>query len=394
MDNLCYIIGGTAIVALTMLAITLSKKVRQLEQAEHVIYFEHLQGAIIVRNLSYQITAFNPGASHLTGWTQSEVIGKKCYELFQTVRCAPLKQTAKELFENNEWEGEETIRHKEGHPVHINSRWTLVRDAKGKPKAIISSSSDMTAIKAAEEALLEAQAQLAHMMRITMLGELVGSIAHEINQPLAAISTYGGACLHWLEHTPPNVEEVALAVTEIKRDAERARKILQRIRVMARKSPVTLAPLDLDGVVEEALSLVSRDLARKNITVHCSVDPRPQVVFGDKIQLQQVLVNLLINAAQAMDSAPSPLKTISVSTGLSRRGWAKIVVSDTGPGLTQQSMESLFEAFFTTRHEGMGLGLSICRSIVQAHGGVISASNNACQGAKFKILIPSAPRHR
>jgi C4-dicarboxylate-specific signal transduction histidine kinase len=274
--------------------------------------------------------------------------------------------------------------------VQLSSRWSLQRNARGQATAIISASNDITAVRQAEEALSQAQAQLAHVMRVTMLGELMASIAHEINQPLAAIAAHGGASLRWLDRRPPNLAEVSVGLREITRDAERASEVIRRIRALSKKSDAVQQRLEIRGVIEEALALVEREILGKKITLLRSLMDEPLIINGDKVQLQQVIINLVINAAHAIDTRSDGPRIITVSSDRIGNRSAMVSVSDTGPGLSENDLPLLFDAFFTTRRDGMGLGLSICKSIVESNGGVIYARNNKAQGAQFRFLLPLA----
>jgi PAS domain S-box-containing protein len=375
-----------AIIATTLI-ITRSKN-KVLGLSDQIRILEQTHDAIIVRDMEYRITHWNQGASSLLGWSHDEVIGKKCYELLCTVRRPSLTHVAQEIQSTGRWEGEEIYHHKNGTTVYVTSRWSLQRDARGKPKALISASNDITAVRQAEEALAQSQAQLAHVMRVTMLGELAASVAHEINQPLAAIAAHGSASLRWLDRDPPDLKEVTSGLKEITRDAERASQVIKRIRALSKKSDAAYTTLNIRGVVEEALSLVERELQGKKIALIRALLTTKILVRGDKIQLQQVIINLVINAAQAINGHAEGRRAITVSTCEAVAGFITVTVSDTGPGLAEETRPQLFEAFFTTKHEGMGLGLSICRSIVESHGGKIYAENNA-QGADVKFLLPT-----
>lgn len=377
-----------AIVATTSIIIRSQAKVMDL--ADQIRILEQTHDAIIVRDMDYRITHWNQGAANLLGWTYEEASQKKCYELLSTTRRPSVAQAANELMANGRWEGEEAFRHKNGSTVQVSSRWSLQRNARGQATAIISASNDITAVRQAEEALSQAQAQLAHVMRVTMLGELMASIAHEINQPLAAIAAHGGASLRWLDRRPPNLAEVSVGLREITRDAERASEVIRRIRALSKKSDAVQQRLEMRGVIEEALALVEREILGKKITLLRSLMDEPLIINGDKVQLQQVIINLVINAAHAIDTRSDGPRIITVSSDRIGNRSAMVSVSDTGPGLSENDLPLLFDAFFTTRRDGMGLGLSICKSIVESNGGVIYARNNKAQGAQFRFLLPLA----
>lgn len=248
---------------------------------------------------------------------------------------------------------------------------------------------DITEAKQAEEALASAQAELAHVTRMTTLGELTASIAHEVNQPLAAIVTNGEAGLRWLTRSVPDLGEVKSALERMIAEGRRASEVVWRLRAMSRKGAARHEPVALREVVDEAVVLVRRELERQRATLVLELAPEVPVVSGDPIQLQQVLINLLVNGAQAMATVEGRPRGLRVAVARGEAGWVEVTVSDTGPGLSPESAARLFDPFFSTKADGMGMGLSICRSIVEAHGGRIAAGNCADgPGAEFRFTLP------
>lgn len=252
---------------------------------------------------------------------------------------------------------------------------------------------DVSAAHEAAEALHRTQAQLAHATRVTTLGELAASIAHEVNQPLAAVSTNGNACLRWLNRPEPDLLEARLALDRILADTRRASEVIKRIRALARKSEAQRMPLDVNALLRDTAALVQRELSNHRIVLELRLAPLLPLVEGDAVQLQQVVINLLMNAMQAIDgSGPEWLRRqqrIVVSTCL-EDGQVGIEVADTGPGLSEAQAGRLFEAFYTTKEDGMGMGLAICRSIVDAHGGRIRAVAHDGPGATLAFTLPCA----
>ncbi|MCA1326784.1 sensor histidine kinase [Herbaspirillum sp. alder98] len=246
-----------------------------------------------------------------------------------------------------------------------------------------------------EEALHTAQSQLAHASRVSTLGEMAASIAHEVNQPLAAIETHGEACLRWMNRPEPDLGEARSAVQAMQRDARRASDVIRRIRGMARKSDTEFVALDLNEMISDSCDLLRRELQRHGAQLQLELQPGLPILRADKVQLQQVLINLVMNAAQAMADAGVRERNILVRS-LAARGedgqgdGVAIEVVDSGPGFAPDHLKRLFDAFFTTKPDGMGMGLPICRSIIEAHGGVIRAWNGKPQGAVMRIHIPTA----
>ena len=244
--------------------------------------------------------------------------------------------------------------------------------------------------KRSEEELHTAQAQMAHMARMTMMGELTSSIAHEVNQPLAAVVTNGDACLRWLGNEPPNLNKARESVTGIIREANRASEIIKRIRALAKKTPPQKTLLAVNEAIEEAIGLVGAELARHRVSLLKELGPDLPPVSGDRVQFQQVILNLIANGIDAMDAVNERPRELFISSKSIDDGRVLISVSDCGAGIGQGSADHLFEAFFTTKQHGMGLGLSISRTIVEGHGGRLWAMANELHGATFQFTLPMA----
>jgi C4-dicarboxylate-specific signal transduction histidine kinase len=235
----------------------------------------------------------------------------------------------------------------------------------------------------AEQALQGARSELARAARLTSMGELAATIAHEINQPLAAISNSAGACVRWLNATPPNLQEARLSAGWIVRDSARAAEVVGRVRAMVQNAASDTAPVNINDVIEDVLISVGYEVRKHNVALKLSLDPAVPQLLGDRVQLQQVFLNLFINAMEAMSRGKD--RSLAVSTGAQGED-VRIVVEDSGGGFAVEP-ETIFQPFFTTKPAGMGLGLSICRSIVEAHGGELKAGAGA-RGACFQLVIP------
>jgi nitrogen-specific signal transduction histidine kinase len=251
---------------------------------------------------------------------------------------------------------------------------------------------DVTAAKNAEEALHQSQTQLAHVTRVTILGELAASIAHEVNQPLAAVTTNAEAGLRWLDREEPNVHEVCCAIQRIMSEAHRASEVIRRIRALSRKSEPQYSSIDLHEVLQEAMLLVRREIRRHRVNIELDPPSAALWVHGDRIQLQQVIINLLLNAMQALCCLPHRGRQLKIFLGAAPGDEVLLRIQDNGPGISAQNLTKLFNPFFTTKSEGMGMGLSICRSIIEAHGGRIWAESEPEQGARMHVSLPS-PKH-
>lgn len=244
---------------------------------------------------------------------------------------------------------------------------------------------DVSARKAAEARLAQVQAEFAHAARVSMLGELTASIAHEVNQPLAAIATSGAASLRWLARDEPDLDEVRDLAGRIVADARRAAAIIARVRAMAERREIERTSISLNALVEEALAFLAHDLRAQTIEIRLDLGADLPLLLGDRTQLQQVLVNLVVNAAQAMAGITE--RRLQVSTAAAD-GQLMLTIEDNGPGLPADA-ERLFDSFYSTKAGGMGMGLPICRSIVEAHGGSIVATGGAI-GARFRVALPAA----
>ncbi len=248
---------------------------------------------------------------------------------------------------------------------------------------------DITVRKRAEEALRNAQMELTRVARVTTMGELVASIAHEINQPLAAVVANGSACLRWLNRDIPDLDEARLAASHIVRDAKYAGDVIQGVRALATKSGPNMTELDINDAIQEVLALTRNDLQRHGIVLHTEMSADVQPLFGDRVQLQQVLLNLINNGVEAMSAVTDRPKVLAITSQPIETGGVHVAVEDTGKGLDPATAERIFEPFFTTKPSGMGMGLSICRTIIEAHGGRLWAAPNEPQGAVFQLRLPT-----
>lgn len=246
---------------------------------------------------------------------------------------------------------------------------------------------DITNRRQAEAQLRELQDEFARAARISMLSELTASIAHELRQPLAAITTHGDAAMRWLAATPPVVDRAVKGLEGMVKAADRASAIIQRIHRMAINEAAQCTSVDINAAIADIAIFVKHDLQSRQVELVLNLEDGLPAVFGDEVQLQQVMHNLVRNSAQAIADGQCPLRCITVSTA--RRGdHIEIVVEDTGPGIPPEQIDRLFTAFETTKAGGMGIGLTLCRSIVISHGGTIEPDVSVCDGARFRITLP------
>ena len=239
-----------------------------------------------------------------------------------------------------------------------------------------------------------AEAELAHANRVATMGQLTASIAHEVNQPIAATLTNAGTALRWLTRQPPNLEEATLAIDHIIKDGKRVADIVNRIRNFSKNAPAQDGELEINEAILEIMTLARAATSEHGVFVKMQLSEELPRIMGDRVQLQQVILNLIMNAVEAMSVVTERSRVLLISTSKVESGSVLVMVSDTGPGLPQANPERLFEAFYTTKASGMGMGLSICRSIIQNHGGKLWATPNEPHGAIFSLMLPIGEKSR
>jgi PAS domain S-box-containing protein len=242
-------------------------------------------------------------------------------------------------------------------------------------------------LRASEQRLLDAQIELARVTRVTTLGELTASIAHEVNQPLAAVLTNAEACLRWLGRPTPDLDAVRQSVEWVISDGNRASEVIRRVRALTKKSDIEMVPLDVNDVVGETIRLVQRELNSHQVSLRTELTSPLPMVLGDRVQLQQVIINLVINGIQAMQSVTNRSRELVIRSG-HETGHVIVSVTDCGTGISAENAGRLFDPFFTTKSSGMGMGLSISRSIMEGHGGRLWATANVPHGATFHFILP------
>jgi C4-dicarboxylate-specific signal transduction histidine kinase len=242
--------------------------------------------------------------------------------------------------------------------------------------------------KRAEDALQLAQSELAHATRVMTMGELAASIAHEVNQPLGAIVTSAGSCAHWLAAQPPDMEKARRALERIVNDGRRAGDVIKRIRTLMKRQAPRKSSLDINDAIREVIALTQHEIRRNDILLDTRLAEGLPSVQGDRVQLQQVLLNLTVNAIEAMSETSERSRQLTIVSCLQGPDVLGIEVRDSGAGLDPEHATRLFEPFYTTKVSGIGIGLSISRSIVEAHGGQLSAGPNSPDGAVFRLSLP------
>jgi C4-dicarboxylate-specific signal transduction histidine kinase len=272
----------------------------------------------------------------------------------------------------------------DGHVKHVHIVGHPAFDEAGNLVEFVGTVMDVTERCRADQ---ERQA-IAHVNRITTMGQLTASIAHEVNQPLAAAVTNAHAALRWLEAQPPNLEDTRQSLAAIINDGNRAGEIIQRIRGLIKRAPSRSDQLDINEPILEVIALARSEVLRSGVSLQTRLAPDLPLVEGDRVQLQQVMLNLILNALEALSGVSEGSRDLLISSEDGGADGVRVVVQDSGPGLTPASVDRVFEAFYTTKPTGMGMGLAICRSIIEAHGGRLWATANEPQGAVFQFSLP------
>jgi len=231
--------------------------------------------------------------------------------------------------------------------------------------------------------------EVAHANRVATMGQLTASIAHEVNQPIAAAVTNAQAALRWLAARPPDLEEVRQALDHIVKDAKRAGDVIGRIREIIKKAPPRKDRMDMNEAIREVIELTRGEAAKNGASVQTALGKGLPPIDGDRVQLQQVVLNLIVNAVQAMGTVAEGPRELFITTARAEPNGVLVAVKDSGPGVTPANLEQLFAPFYTTKPDGLGMGLSICRSIIEAHGGRLWVASNLPRGAIFHFTVPT-----
>jgi PAS domain S-box-containing protein len=367
--------------------ITESKRAAEALQRQANL-LEQTHDAIIAWEFPRTIIYWNRGAEQLYGFSREEAIGRLTHELLHTEHPLPRPVFEKILEREGEWTGELIHTTRDGRKIIVESRHVLMSEA-GDRRLVLETNRDITERKRAEDAMHNAQAELAHVTRVATLGEMTASIAHEVNQPLAAIVTNANACLRWLAHRPPNLAEARQAVGRIIKEGNRASDVIARIRALVNKAPPRKDRLEVNEVILEVIALARSEVDRHRVSLRPQLAVDLPLVLADRIQLQQVILNLIMNGLEAMSGVVDRSRELHVASARHESDGVLVSVRDSGKGLAPESLDHLFEAFYTTKPKGMGMGLAICRSIVEAHGGVLWGSPNSPQGAVFQFTLPA-----
>jgi PAS domain S-box-containing protein len=350
--------------------------------------FESSPDRISIVGPDYRFQRVNPAFERRWGMPPDTFIGKHVAEF---LGWEGFEQTAKAYFDRC-FAGEE-VGYAEWFNQSFGRRYLSVtysplRPTSERVEAVLAIGRDLTEHVLASEALREAQMELAHVTRVTTLGELAASIAHEVNQPLAAVVANAEACLRWLGRGTPDLDAARRSVEWIIDDGNRASEVIRRVRALANKTDIEKVALDLNDVIREVIALVQRELTSHQVSLRMELAPALPTILGDRVQLQQVIINLVMNGIEAMQPVTDRSRELVIRSRKDETQQALVSVTDCGVGISAENADRLFNAFFTTKSSGMGMGLSICRSIVEAHGGRLWATANVPHGATFQFTLP------
>ncbi|MGZ6075500.1 MAG: PAS domain S-box protein, partial [Isosphaeraceae bacterium] len=337
------------------------------------------------------VSSWNSGAERITGYRAEEIIGLHFSSFYrdEDLRKGKPAMALREAAATGRFEEYGWRVRKDGSRFQANTVLNGLHDPKGKLVGFAKITRDLTDSRRAEDAVQAAQAELARVVRVSTLGELTASIAHEINQPLSSIVTNANASRRILASPTPDIEDVQQALTEIAEAGTRAGEIISNISALVKKSAPQKSPVDINLVIQDVLDIIPRVLERQHVSLEIELRPSLPPVLGDRVQLQQVVLNLIMNGIEAMSAVPDRPRALVIRSD-ARESGLEVTIQDSGMGLDPRIIDHIFDTFFTTKPNGMGMGLSICRSIIEAHRGRLWASRDpAGQGATFRFSLPA-----
>ena len=353
----------------------------ETEARERARIWNVSQDMLVVVDAGGKFLSLNPAWTSTLGWSEADLVGKTSeWLLHPDDRKKALERSAEG---NRALHFENRLRHKDGSFRWLS--WTAVTDH-GRIYAV---ARDVTAFKAAEEELRSSRQELARVGRQLAMGAITASIAHEVNQPLAAIVSSGNAGLRWLSNAIPNMDEVTAALERIVSDGHRASQVIETVRAMFKKDTCEKTLLDINEVVQEVFALLRAELQKNDIAVIYRFAEEIPRVSADRVQLQQVILNLVMNAIDATSLIIDRPRILRASSERDDPAGVIITLEDSGTGIDPKNIDRIFQPFFTTKSRGMGMGLSICRSIIEAHGGRLSASPALPYGTAFRVILPT-----
>jgi PAS domain S-box-containing protein len=372
-----------------------TEKARQESELRWRAVYENSAVGISLTDAAGRFVAANRALQDMLGYTEVELQKLTLDDITPEEDWDAAQARNDQLRERSipEYHAQQRYYRKDGCIIWGNTSAALIPGVDDAPNLLVEIIEDISARKQTESALAQAQADLARVTRVTLMGELAASIAHEVNQPLAAVVANASACRRWLAVAPPNTAEASDAADRIIRDAVRASYVISRIRGFLRRGELHKVPLDLDEVIQEMIGFVQDKVNTQLIELHVEIMPGTPRVFADRIELQQVVLNLMLNAIEAMEQVAQP-RVLRLAVGSHGENAVRIAVSDSGPGIAAAHRKKVFDAFFSTKTDGIGMGLAISRSIIEANQGRLWATKNAGRGETFHFVLPTAaPGH-
>jgi PAS domain S-box-containing protein len=369
------------------------RKLRDSER-RYATTLSSIGDAVIATDKSAHVTFLNPVAVSLTGWSQAEAAGRPISKIFQIINAQSrhiIEDAAAKALRLQRTVGpadHTLLLSKDGREFPIDDCGAPIVDDDGEITGAVLVFRDMTRRHQIDEELRDARLALSKIGRVTMIGELIVSIAREISDPLMAIMKDAAACIQFLTKEQPNIDEARQATERIIKDGHRAGDVIANISALAPKATAQMVELDMNGAILEIIMLLRSELRRHAVSIEPSLESGGGSILADRVQIQQVIMNLLMNAIEALSKIDEASRIIKIKTERTIDGYIHVSIADSGPELDPTNFERIFEAFFTTKPEGVGIGLSICRSIIETHGGHLWASKNSPQGCVLNFKIP------
>ncbi|MBN1436830.1 MAG: PAS domain S-box protein [Sedimentisphaerales bacterium] len=376
--------------------LTVVRDITERKQAEEEVRLlsaaiqQSLQG-IAVCELDGTIIFVNEAFAEQHGYKATALIGQNIAACYSLENWPAAEAAQGQMLHHGEFSGELWHNRRDGAAFPCLVRLSLLRDSFGRAIAAVGAFQDISELRQAQDQANEHQAQLAHAARLSTMGEMASGLAHEINQPLCAISTYASSCLRLLAAKDVDLKDVRTATQEIVTQAERAANIIRRMRSFARKQPPSRSAVNVRNVINDALGLLEPEVKKSQVKIKIKAIPNLPPVWVDAIQIEQVLINLLRNAIEAMQPTAPEDRKLSITIEVVDEHFLEVSVSDTGNMQLPDDPKKVFEAFFTTKPEGLGMGLSISSSIIQQHGGTMTVQANRPNGATFVFTLPRIP---
>jgi PAS domain S-box-containing protein len=373
---------------------TAERRLRESER-RYAVTLASIGDAVIATDERLRVTFVNPVAESLTGWTSSEAVGLPLADVFHIMNedsRQPVENPAANVLRSGVVMGlanHTVLLGRHGRAKPIEDCGSPIIDDNGEVTGTVLVFRDVTERRQADEALRRAEAELAHGAQRTRMGELAAAIAHEVTQPITALISNAGTSLRLLAVDSPDLDEVRLTARRMQRDAQRAADVIARLRVLfGRTSDTHSESIDLNKSIQEVVALTRNELQESGATVRLELSEDVPPLVADRVQLQQVVLNLITNAIESMSGVDGRQRELVVGTQRDNGAYVEVFVRDSGVGLQPTSREQMFNPFFTTKSDGMGIGLSICRSIVENHGGRLWAVPNDGPGTTFLFTLP------